>query len=112
MSPHANCSASRADVCSIVLQNETIVKREGEKMPVSFERDIRPLFRQIDIDHMNRHGVLLDNYTYMSDPSNDHGNAQAVEHTLTSQSMPPGGPYWTDEQLTLLRQWGSDGFLP
>ncbi|HWZ78324.1 MAG TPA: hypothetical protein VNX87_17405 [Candidatus Sulfotelmatobacter sp.] len=38
-------------------------------MPVSFERDIRPLFRQIDIDHMNKHDVLLDNYTYMSDPS-------------------------------------------
>ena len=32
-------------------------------MPVSFERDIRPLFRQIDIDHMNKHNVLLDNYT-------------------------------------------------
>jgi hypothetical protein len=26
-----------------------------EKMPVSFERDIRPLFRQIDIEHMNKH---------------------------------------------------------
>ena len=37
-------------------------------MPVSFESDIRPLFRQIDIDHMNKHKVLLDNYTYMSDP--------------------------------------------
>jgi hypothetical protein len=81
-------------------------------MPVSFERDIRPLFRQIDIEHMSKHGVLLDNYTYMSDPSNDHGNAQAVEDTLKNQSMPPGGPYWSNVQLTLYRQWKSDGFLP
>jgi hypothetical protein len=70
-------------------------------MPVSFERDIRPLFRQIDIDHMNKHNVLLDNYTYMSDPSNDHGNAQDVEDSLTNPSMPPGGPYWSNEQLVL-----------
>jgi len=83
-----------------------------EKMPVSFERDIRPLFRQIDIDHMNKHNVLLDNYTYMSDPSNDHGNAQDVEDSLTKQSMPPGGPYWSDEQLILYRQWRSGGYLP
>ena len=48
-------------------------------MPVSFEKDIKPLLRQIDIEHMNKHNVLLDNYTYMSDASNDHGNAQAVE---------------------------------
>ena len=81
-------------------------------MPVSFERDIRPLFRQIDIDHMNKHNVLLDNYTYMSDPANDHGNAQAVEDTLKKRSMPPGGPYWSNEQLSLYRQWKSDGYLP
>jgi hypothetical protein len=86
---------------------------KGERrMPVSFERDIRPLFRQIDIDHMNKHNILLDNYTYMSDPSNDHGNAQAVEDTLRNQSMPPGGPYWSNEQLTLYRQWRSDGYRP
>jgi hypothetical protein len=81
-------------------------------MPVSFVNDIRPLFRQIDIDHMGKYKVLLDNYTYMSDPSNDHGNAQAVEDTLANQSMPPGGPFWSNEQLTLYRQWRSDGYLP
>ena len=81
-------------------------------MPVSFERDIRPLFRQIDIDHMNKHDVLLDNYTYMSDPSNDYGNAQRVEDSLTNQSMPPDGPYWSNEQLILYRQWRSEGYRP
>jgi hypothetical protein len=61
---------------------------------------------------MNKHNILLDNYTYMSDPSNDHGNAQAVEDTLRNQSMPPGGPYWSNEQLTLYKQWRSDGYRP
>ena len=81
-------------------------------MPVSFETDIRPLFRKIDIEHVNKYKVLLDNYTYMSDPSNNHGNAQAVEDTLTNQSMPPGGRYWSNEQLVLYKQWKSDGYLP
>jgi hypothetical protein len=38
-------------------------------MPVSFERDIRPMSRQIDIDNMNKHKVLLDIHTYMSNPA-------------------------------------------
>jgi hypothetical protein len=81
-------------------------------MAVSFEKDIKALFRTIDVDHMSKHGVFLDNYAYMSDPSNDHGHARDVENTLTNHSMPPGGPYWTDEQLILFRKWRSDGYLP
>jgi hypothetical protein len=81
-------------------------------MPVSFARDIRPMFRPIDVEHMKRYKVLLDDYAYMSDPSRDHGNAQAVEDTLVKQTMPPGGPFWTAEQLALLKQWRSDGYLP
>ena len=81
-------------------------------MAVSFAKDIRPMFRQIDIEHMKKGNVLLDDYAYMSDPANNHGNAQSVEDSLTDQSMPPGGPYWNDQQLTLYRQWRSDGYLP
>jgi hypothetical protein len=91
--------------------DETGLRRE-RKMPVSFAKDIKPLFRQIDIDHMNKHKILLDNYTYMSDASNDHGNPQAVEETLINQSMPPGGPYWNAQQLDLFKQWKSDGYRP
>ena len=79
-------------------------------MPVSFVHDIKPLFRQIDIDHMKRFNVSLDDYTYMSDPTGDYANAQVVEDRLTSQSMPPGGPYWSNEQLSLYKQWKSDGY--
>ena len=42
--------------------------REENVMPqVSFERDIRPLFRDVDIEHMEVHGVKLDDYTFMTD---------------------------------------------
>jgi hypothetical protein len=81
-------------------------------MPVSFARDIRPMFRPIDVEHMSKHNILLDDYTYMSDPSRDYGNAQAVEDSLVQQSMPPGGPYWNAQQLTLYKQWRSDGYKP
>jgi hypothetical protein len=80
---------------------------------VSFEKDIKPLFRAIDISHMNSFGVHLDDYTYMSNPA----NANAVLATLSPQngdspSMPPGGPYWTPAQLALFAQWQQDGYQP
>jgi hypothetical protein len=53
-------------------------------MPVSFARDILPMFRPIDVEHMSKHNILLDDYTYMSDPSSDRGNAQDVEDSLSS----------------------------
>jgi hypothetical protein len=81
-------------------------------MPVSFARDILPMFRPIDIEHMSKHNILLGDYTYMSDPSRDHGHAQDVEDSLIKQSMPPGGPYWSAQQLSLYKQWGSDGYRP
>lgn len=81
-------------------------------MAVSFAQDIRPMFRPIDVEQMKAYDVLLDDYAYMSDPSHDHHNAQAVEDTLVDQSMPPGGPYWSDQQLSLFKQWRSDGYQP
>jgi hypothetical protein len=81
-------------------------------MPVSFSKDIQPLFRKIDIDHMKVHGVNLNDYQYMSDASNNYAHAQATEKTLSDQSMPPGGPYWTKEQLALFAKWRSDGYQP
>ncbi len=85
--------------------------------PVSFAADIKPLFRPVDIAHMNRHGIKLDDYSYMSDAADNHGNAEAVQRTLTPQggsppSMPPGGPYWTPEQVTLFAKWRTDGYQP
>jgi hypothetical protein len=80
---------------------------------VSFAKDIKPLFRAVDVSHMKSFGVHLADYTYMSNPT----NADAVLATLSSQngdepSMPPGGPYWTAAQLALFAQWQKDGYQP
>ena len=79
-------------------------------MPVSFNNDIKPLFRSIDIEHMKRYRVVLDDYAYMSDASGDHANAKAVLNVLTNKQMPPGGPFWTQTQLGLFAKWMSDGY--
>ena len=39
---------------------------------VSFAAHIKPLFRPVDVAHMNVHGIKLDYYNYMSDPANNH----------------------------------------
>lgn len=79
---------------------------------VSFGNDIKPLFRSIDVQHMKPFGVLLDDFAYMSDASNNHANAQGVYDQLSSQSMPPGGPFWTSGQLALFASWMTDGYQP
>jgi hypothetical protein len=83
-------------------------------MATSFASDIKPMFRPVDIEHMKNHGVLLDNFPYMSHPENDHGNARTVLETVVGNppSMPPGGPYWTAEQVALYKKWMDGGFQP
>ena len=81
--------------------------------PVSFAGDVRQLFREVDISHMSRFGVKLSDYTYMSNP--DHANralAALSSHDGQPPSMPPGGPYWTADQLSLFIQWQKDGYQP
>ena len=80
---------------------------------VSFARDIRPLFRDVDVEHMERHGVRLDDYDFMSDPDNaDKVLAVLSPSESDPPSMPPGGPYWTEDQLALFAQWQDDGYQP
>ena len=94
-------------------------------MAVSFKNDILPLFTATDIQHMQGMGVLLNNYTWMSNPASgsvvscgpfsDHCNAQAVYAALSGKcqpQMPLGGPYWTAANLQLFQQWMTDGYQP
>jgi hypothetical protein len=87
-------------------------KEEG--MPqVSFARDIRPLFRDLDISHMKRYVIKLDDYTFMSNPDNADKVLGALSpHEGDPPFMPPGGPYWTEDQLALFAQWQSEGYQP
>jgi len=79
-------------------------------MAVSFAKDIKSLFREVDIKHMNVHGIRLDDYAYMSQPDNANGVLETV--VGDPPSMPPGGPYWTAEQVALFRKWMDDGYKP
>ena len=81
--------------------------------PVSFVADIKPLFRSIDVSHMKRFGVALDDYAYMSNPNNaDKVLATVSHHNGEPPSMPPGGPYWTADQIALFVTWQKEGYLP
>ena len=67
---------------------------------LSFSADIKPLFRAVDISHMKRLGVELDDYSYMSNPDNANRVLAALSpHDGQPPAMPPGGPYWTPTQL-------------
>ncbi|MGZ3499004.1 MAG: hypothetical protein ACXWNK_12540 [Vulcanimicrobiaceae bacterium] len=55
--------------------------------------------------------VLLDDYTFMSNPENARAVYDYVSGAKQPQ-MPPGGPYWNEQQLNLFSQWISDGLQP
>ena len=78
--------------------------------PPTFYQDIVPLFRQMDVECMRNMGVLLLDYTYMSNPT----NAQTVFTRLSSNTqgsqMPLGGPYWSQDNLDLFQQWMACGY--
>jgi len=80
-----------------------------EQQPKSFAKDILPLFRQMDIDHMSGMGVMLDDYEYMSVPENARAVHEFLNGTQQPQ-MPVGGPYWSQEQLDLFAQWMENGY--
>jgi hypothetical protein len=80
---------------------------------VSFASDIKPLFRAIDVSHMKRFKIELDDYTYMSNPNNANQVLAALSpHDGEPPSMPPGGPYWSAAQLELFVRWQNDGYQP
>ena len=74
-------------------------------MAVSFAADIRPLFREGDIECMKPAGVHLDDAAWMS----VHANAQRVLHAVSSGKMPPDSP-WPKERVALLQQWIDGGY--
>ena len=78
---------------------------------VSFSRNIRPLFTAMDIEHMRRAAVALDDFAYMSDPN----HAESVYQKLSSREMPPPGSGespWSDADIQLFRGWMDGGFQP
>jgi hypothetical protein len=69
----------------------------GEGGDLSFERDIKPLFRASDRDAMMSAFDLFD-YADVAE------NADAIVGALRSGQMPCDGP-WPDSQVETLQQW-------
>lgn len=85
-------------------------------MVISFASDIRPKFRPRDIKCMAARNIHLDDSQWMLDASAtfgfaDHGNARHVFQKLSSQEMPPDGP-WPADWITLFEDWMTAGFGP
>jgi|HubBroStandDraft_2_1064218.scaffolds.fasta_scaffold237728_2 hypothetical protein len=87
---------------------------------VSFERDILPLFRPMDIQCMKGlkgNAVFLADYAFMSveEPKGTFVNALNVLSRLKpgdSPRMPYGGPYWSEQSIDLFQSWIDGGCKP
>ena len=78
-------------------------------MTVSFTTDILPLFTSMDIDHMGRVGLSLDDYTTMSQPA----IAGSVYASVSNGSMPPNGSGeqpWSADKIQLFKAWMDGGY--
>ncbi len=67
-----------------------------------FASDIRPLFRDSDVDKM-RFAFDLSQYDDVKE------NAQGIYQRLADGSMPCDGP-WPEDRVTLFREWMDDGY--
>jgi hypothetical protein len=70
----------------------------------SFARDIRPLFRDKDVDEM-QFAFDLSSYDDVK------ANAEPIYERLSDGSMPCDGA-WPAERLNLFRQWIDEGSAP
>jgi hypothetical protein len=68
----------------------------------SFDHDIRPLFRDKDVDDM-RFAFDLSSYDDVKD------NAAGIYDRLMDGSMPCDGA-WPGDRITLFREWMEGGF--
>ena len=69
----------------------------------SFAQDIRPLFRDNDIDSMKDYG----NFD-LSQVGDVRANAANIYQRLMDKDMPCDQP-WSDEQIALFKQWMDSG---
>jgi len=83
------------------------------KMPTttSFARDVRPLFRQKDIDHMKPHRLDLTNYDAVKAMANDI-SAKLKGIGVGQRMPPPPDPPLSPDQIALFDAWRSEGCPP
>lgn len=75
---------------------------------LSFTHDVRPMFTDLDVDHMRK---AMD----LSDRDSVYEHADAIYAAVSQGSMPPpssGEPRWTQEQCDLFKNWKDQGGPP
>jgi hypothetical protein len=73
---------------------------------LSFAKDIRPMFTDLDVAHMKPYGIDL------SSRDDVETHAAAIYETVSEGSMPPsssGEPRWTAEMCARFAQWQQQG---
>jgi hypothetical protein len=76
---------------------------------LSFAKDIRPMFTDLDVDHMKPAGMDLSTY----DDVKKH--AIAIYAAVSTGTMPPSGwgeERWTKEMCGTFKEWQDQGFPP
>lgn len=73
-------------------------------MALSFATDIRPLFRDFDIDAMKSFGLDLSSHDDVK------AQAEAIYSRLEDGSMPCDDP-WPKEQIARFKQWIDEGMV-
>lgn len=76
---------------------------------LSFARDIRPMFTDMDVAHMKPAGIDL------SSAENVKAHADAIYATVSSGSMPPpssGEARWSPQMCETFKQWQLQGSPP
>jgi len=75
---------------------------------LSFAKDIRPMFTEMDIAHMK---AMMD----LSDRDSVLSHSEAIYGVVSNGSMPPswsGEPRWTPEMCAKFKAWKDQGGLP
>lgn len=73
-------------------------------MALSFATDIRPLFRDEDVECMQGMGIDLGDPAWMRVPA----NAQSVYESVANGSMPPDES-WPADRVELFKKWMDAG---
>jgi hypothetical protein len=73
-------------------------------MALNYATDIRPLFREEDIDCMGSMGIDLGDPAWMC----VRANAEEVYRVVSDGSMPPDEP-WPADRVALFKQWMEAG---
>jgi hypothetical protein len=82
-----------------------VLKEEAAMRTLSFEADIRPLFRSHDIESMKPFGIDLSSYEDVK----KHG--QDIYGRLSAKDMPCDGP-WSDDSVQQFKDWIKSGMKP